>query len=320
MYALLGLSLGLVGFLLVGSLTSALVALILCRGGLCLPARAGGRARLLFALHLFPTLAGLVFAAAFYAPAYLLLEPRDTGETVSPGLALLAVAAAVLLLNGLRRGVQSWAEAQRLAAGWMKGARPWTRRGLGLPAYRIPHPFPVVAVVGVVRPRLFVAERVLAELGEEELAAVLAHEAGHLAARDNLKGLLLRCCPDPLALVPLGDRLCRAWAEAAEVTADERAAGPGGALALAEALVKVARMARAGERASLPASAFHDGTGIAERVERLLARTAAQEASASPPRAWGAWALGPVLAVTATSPAVLRAVHAWTEAALRFLR
>jgi hypothetical protein len=267
--------------------------------------------------------AGLVFAAGFYAPAYLLLEPRDTGETLSPGLVLVVVAAAALVFTGLRRGLRSWVDGRRLAAGWMRGAQPLRLPGLTLPAYRIAHPFPVVAVVGTLRPRLFVAERVLAGLTGEELAAVLAHEEGHLAARDNLKGLLLRCCPDPLALLPLGDRLCRAWAEAAEAAADEHAARAGSprALALAGALVKVARMAPPGQRASLPATAFHDGAGIARRVKRLLDRTEKEDvASPRSPYALSAWAFAPVLALTATSPLVLRAVHALTEAALRLLR
>jgi Zn-dependent protease with chaperone function len=326
MYGLLGVSLGFAAFLAAGGLASlALAVARLPRGYSLSRADAGGQARSLFVLRLLPATAGLVFAAGFYAPAYLALEPRDAGETVSPGLALLVVAAAALVFTGLRRGLKSWADGRRLAAGWMRNAQPLRLPGLALPAYRIAHPFPVVAVVGMVRPRLFVAERVLAGLTGEELAAVLAHEEGHLAARDNLKGFLLRCCPDPLALLPLGNRLYRAWAEAAEAAADEHAARAGSprTLALAAALIKVARMAPAGRGASLPASAFHDGSGIARRVKRLLDRTDKKEGASPPPRlphALGAWAFAPVLALTATSPLVLHAVHALTEAALRLLR
>jgi Peptidase family M48 len=326
MYGLLGVSLGFAAFLAVGGLTSlALAAARLRRGDSLSPADAGGQARSLFALRLLPAAAGLVFAAGFYAPAYLLLEPRDTGETLSPGLVLVVVAAAVLLLTGLRRGLNAWVDGQRLAAAWMRGARPLRLPGFALPAYRIAHPFPVVAVVGWLRPRLFVAERVLAGLTGEELAAVLAHEEGHLYARDNLKGLLLRCCPDPLALLPLGERLCRAWAEAAEAAADEHAARAGSprAVALAGAPVKVARTAPPGQRASLPATAFHDGAGIAGRVKRLLDRTEKEQGAAPTrrsPHALSALAFAPVLALAATSPMVLRAVHALTEAALRLLR
>jgi Zn-dependent protease with chaperone function len=324
MYGLLGVSLGFATFLVMGGLGSLAVAAARPRRGFSLsPAEAGGQARSLFALRLLPAAAGLVFAAGFYAPAYLLLEPRDAGEAVSPGLALLVVAAAGLVVTGLRRGLRSWVDGRRLAAGWMRGARPLDPAGLALPAYRIAHRFPVVAVVGMWRPRLFVAESVLAGLTSEELEAVLAHEEGHLLARDNLRGFLLRCCPDLLALLPLGNRLFRAWAEAAEAAADEHAARAGSsrALALAGALVKVARMAPPGQRASLPASAFHDGAGIARRVKRLLDRAESQEGATPPPRPpRAAWALAAVLALTATSPLVLRSVHALTEAALRLLR
>jgi len=324
MYGLLGISLGFAAFLVMGGLGSLAVAAARPRRGFSLsPGEAGGQARSLFALRLLPAAAGLVFAAGFYAPAYLLLEPRDAGETVSPGLALLVVAAAGLVITGLRRGLRSWVDGRRLAAGWLRGARPLDLVGLALPAYRIAHRFPVVAVVGMWRPRLFVAESVLAGLTSEELEAVLAHEEGHLLARDNLRGFLLRCCPDLLALLPIGNRLFRAWTEAAEAAADEHAARAGSsrALALAGALVKVARMAPPGQRASLPASAFHDGAAIALRVKRLLDRTESKEGATPPPRPpRAAWALAAVLALTATSPLVLRSVHALTEAALRLLR
>jgi Zn-dependent protease with chaperone function len=324
MYGLLGVSLGFAAFLVMGGLGSLAVAAARPRRGFSLsPGEAGGQARSLFALRLLPAAAGLVFAAGFYAPAYLLLEPRDAGETVSPGLALLVVAAAGLVITGLRRGLRSWVDGRRLAAGWLRGARPLDLVGLALPAYRIAHRFPVVAVVGMWRPRLFVAESVLAGLTSEELEAVLAHEEGHLLARDNLRGFLLRCCPDLLALLPIGNRLFRAWTEAAEAAADEHAARAGSsrALALAGALVKVARMAPPGQRASLPASAFHDGAAIALRVKRLLDRTESKEGATPPPRPpRAAWALAAVLALTATSPLVVRSVHALTEAALRLLR
>jgi Zn-dependent protease with chaperone function len=324
MYGLLGVSLGFAAFLVMGGLGSLAVAAARPRRGFSLsPGEAGGQARSLFALRLLPAAAGLVFAAGFYAPAYLLLEPRDAGETVSPGLALLVVAAAGLVITGLRRGLRSWVDGRRLAAGWLRGARPLDLVGLALPAYRIAHRFPVVAVVGMWRPRLFVAESVLAGLTSEELEAVLAHEEGHLLARDNLRGFLLRCCPDLLALLPIGNRLFRAWTEAAEAAADEHAARAGSsrALALAGALVKVARMAPPGQRASLPASAFHDGAAIALRVKRLLDRTESKEGATPPPRPpRAAWALAAFLALTATSPLVVRSVHALTEAALRLLR
>jgi hypothetical protein len=323
MYVLIAVSLGLTAYLAVASVVSLLVALAWSSRGRALsPAGEGGQARARFALRLLPAGMGLAFVALFYAPAFLLFEPSRTEETVGPMLAALAAIAAALVLTGIARGLLSWLETRRLVARWQGSARRLRVPGLPLPAYRIAYPFPVVAVVGVLRPRLFVAESVLAGLTRQELKAVLAHEVGHLQARDNFKSLLLRFCPDPLAFLPAGNRLCRAWAEAAEAAADEHAsrAGAERALALAGALVKVARMAPARQRLHLPACAFHDGALIARRVERILGGPTRGAGALSPARPWSSWGYAPVLAVSALSPAVLRAVHALTEAALRLLR
>jgi Zn-dependent protease with chaperone function len=138
------------------------------------------------------------------------------------------------------------------------------------------HPFPIIAVVGTITPRLFIAEQVLRTLSEEELSAAIAHECGHLAARDNLKRSLLRVCRDALMIVPCGRSLDRAWAETAECAADEHAAqkSPATALDLASALVKIAKMIPAGTHAAVPVAAFLVGNeetrGVKARVGRLL--------------------------------------------------
>ena len=75
-----------------------------------------------------------------------------------------------------------------------RGAAPGARGHAG-PAFRIRHSFPVVSVVGILRPRLFIAEQVLEHLSSAELRAVLAHEAAHVSAADNLKRLVVRLCP-----------------------------------------------------------------------------------------------------------------------------
>jgi hypothetical protein len=137
-------------------------------------------------------------------------------------------------------------------------------------------PFPVIAVAGTLRPRLFVAEKICAALSDAELRAALAHECGHLAAHDNLKRALLRACRDVLSIVPVGRALDRAWAESTEVAADEHAArtgGPWAALDLAAALIKIARLVPAGTRPAMPVGAYlleaPDEGHIARRVRRL---------------------------------------------------
>src|SRR5205807_2966540 len=133
---------------------------------------------------------------------------------------------------------------------------------------------PIIAVIGIVRPRLFIAEKVLRSLTQEELAAAISHEYGHLKARDNLKRAFLRMGRDGL-VIPFGRSLDRLWDEAAEAAADEYAANanPDLALSLASALVRIARMIPAGRRADMPIASFlagHDGSAIKSRIRRLL--------------------------------------------------
>ena len=71
--------------------------------------------------------------------------------------------------------------------------------GLDVPAERIDSPFPIVALVGVLRPRLFVAATVLDSCTRQELQTVIAHEMAHARTLDNLRRLLLIAVPDPLA-------------------------------------------------------------------------------------------------------------------------
>jgi beta-lactamase regulating signal transducer with metallopeptidase domain len=147
---------------------------------------------------------------------------------------------------------------------------------------------------------------------------VLEHERAHLAARDNLRHWLLRTCPDLLAWTPAGVRLDRAWLAAAEEAADERAARgrPGAALALAEALLQVARLAPPACPAPLPELALHNGDDLARRVRRLVA------APAPPPAARSAaprLAFLLLLGALPFYPAALRVVHALTESLLALL-
>src|SRR5260370_22212166 len=98
------------------------------------------------------------------------------------------------------------------------------------------------------------------------MVAAIAHECGHLAARDNLKRSLLRVCRDALMIVPCGRSIDRAWSENAEVAADEHAADRGSAVAPnpASALIAIARMDPPGVRPSMPAASFilrHENQG-----------------------------------------------------------
>jgi len=276
------------------------------------------RARLLLAARLLPSLASLVVVAAFVLPAFHRFEPRGQDETVGVTLGALAVIGAALVALALARAWRAARDTRRFLRVSARGARPLARDG-GLRASAVSGRFPLVAVVGLLRPRLLVADRVLSACTPRELDAILAHEASHLRSRDNLKRLAMRCAPDLLAFTATGAALERAWMEAAEEAADDCAARArdGGATDLALALVKVARMTPAGPTVALPATALYRGDSIERRVRRLL--------EAPPPQAVPRWwraarglsvAAGVLVAAGALDARLLAGVQAAVELAV----
>ena len=167
-----------------------------------------------------------------------------------------------------------------------------------------------MALVGIVRPRLFVAAQVVEALTPVELQAVLAHETGHLEARDNLKRMALRFLPT-LGWRRLAASLEERWEAAAEAEADRRT-GPDSALDLASALLKVARLAPPGARLGAPVAAFHSGEGVAGRVQALLQSPSAPPPSRSTARArLGALILGAGVALAVAG--LLPVIHGLNE-------
>ncbi len=328
MYDLLGICLALSALLTINALASvSAAALWHLVGRFTKGWSAAARARLLFALRIFPPAAAVSGVLALFIPAYVFYEPRPTLETVSSKLAALALVSAIGIALALWRGLAAWRTTSRLVADWMQHARAVQLRGISIPTYRVEHRFPVIALIGVVRPRLFIAERVLETLSGEEIAAAITHEVGHLESRDNLKRWLMRACRDVLTIVPCGRRLDREWAAAAEAAADEHAAREGGssaALDLAAALIAIARMVPRGGKATMPAGAFLIGEdqadGIESRVRRLAEMAGADVASLSPQAklicvaTWACFGLFLLAVVSgATSPAVLATLHTGIE-------
>jgi Zn-dependent protease with chaperone function len=296
-FALLGTAVALVAFTAAAVVASgALAALWPAALSAAGRAPAVARARLLYGLRLLPAALGAIVALALVSAAWLRFESRQTSET--PGVTLLAASGLglILLLLSARRGLRAWRAGRALERAWTAAGTPVRVPGVALPTYRIVHPWPVVCVVGTLRPRLFVAEKVLDACTPEELASVLAHEAGHVAAHDNLKRLVAKFLPDALHWIPAGRALDKAWESAAETAADARAAAarPGASLDLAAALLRVARLATAGAWVPLPARALFDGASVAPRVERLLSDEADAPATG---RILAVWAC--VLAVPA---------------------
>lgn len=236
---------------------------------------ASNRSNFIFALRMLPLALALFVTFGVIIPAFLLYEPDVPEETVGIKMAVLGAVSVFGLVAATYRIVSSWLQTRRLVADWMTTSKPVEIHGVSMPAYKLRHPFPVIAVVGIFRPRIFVAEQVFAELDEPELVAALSHEAGHVSSYDNLKRVAMRVCRD-LLVFPLGRSLDNGWLLAAESAADEYAAVRGGsryALDLASALVKIGRITPLEQTQRLPIAAYliePDDTSLAQRIDGLL--------------------------------------------------
>jgi hypothetical protein len=302
-YLALGLAFAAVGFLVANTAISLAVLLLW-------PAlrRVLGRARALFWLRMLPGVGSMAAVFGLVLPAFVAFEPRVSSERVGPALVALAALAGALVAAGLGRAVRSCLATRGLVRTLGSGASRVAGLPIAVSVHRVSTALPLVALVGVVRPRLFVSGRVLDALSAEELRTVLDHERAHLASRDNLKRTLMRLTPDLVSLSAAGREIEARWIAAAEEQADEHAAGPGGVrrLELAASLLKAARMMAAGTGRVLPASNFCEEATVARRVSLLLQ---SRQGPIEPRR-------GPALAVPAALALVGLAV-ALSEPALR---
>jgi Zn-dependent protease with chaperone function len=335
MYVLLGVCLALAALLTLNALASACAALVWRAVAPSVARRpATERARFLFVLRVFPLVLAALLAFTLVVPAYAFHEPANSGEVVGAKLALIAALSGAGVLLALWRVARTWLATRRLARDWACHAARVEVEGIGLPAYKLRHRFPVIAVIGVIRPRLFIAEQVFDALTDGELAAAVGHERGHVESGDNLKRALLQAGQDALLLAPLGRSLLRAWQRESEVAADEFAAseGPRAAVDLAAAIVKISRMIPAGARPTLPAGAHLLGAdeedGLAQRVRNLLrlasardtARLVLSRRARSPLPALLCLLIFATASVLLTRPAVLKTTHFAIERVVESLR
>jgi hypothetical protein len=302
-------------FAIVATLTSILIAL----GSPLLARRVArytpaARASFLFRLRVLPAACALLCAFGFALPIFLYFEPRDSGERLSWTLVLGAIAGAVLLARGVWRAAAGWRATGAVMRGWRARGRRLDAFDAPLPVFAIEESFPTVAVVGFSRPALFIAERLLRECSAGEVRAMVMHECAHVTSRDNLKRFVIRACPDVLRR---NGALDRAWLSAAEEAADARAAGgdPASALQLAEALIRVARLATRASTLEF-ASAFYLGGNIETRVRRLVEPA---DSLPDPSRPLG-WALAcAAFGVAALVASGAPAIHQMMETAVRVL-
>lgn len=250
----------------------------------------------LLALRLLPVAGAFLITVTVVLPAFLSYEPHEKREAAGPLLLILAALALVTLGHGIWRGFRAWAAARTLLRACGPPRRCVVEDGHRVQVVDIGEP--LIGVIGGWRPRVVSAECVISACSEDEFRQVVAHEAAHVSARDNLKLLLFLSCPDALAWTALGADLTSRWRTEAEFAADQRATGddPCKRLALASALIKVARLLNVshGTRQALTMPVAMDD--VEGRVRRLLAP--ARVASPALSRALASFALFmPVAAV-----------------------
>lgn len=175
---------------------------------------------------------------------WALQEPGETDERLLPAAAFIAVPIGLL----------------------------WLRCGLrACLALRSPGETPPIATVGLLRPKIIVAEDVRGTLDPDALSAALAHERVHVRHRDPLRIWLAQIATDLQWPSPSARRRFDHWLTSLELARDEEARLEGAAGEdLAAAVVTVASMPwrpLAGAVAGLTGAE----ASLASRVNRLLA-------------------------------------------------
>jgi Zn-dependent protease with chaperone function len=244
-------------------------------------------ARFLLMLRLAPVAASLAIVGVLCVPSYLRFEPHSADEEVGRACLMLAALAAAMCLESGARALR----AVRATRRWLRDRTP-------------PN---TVALAGLIRPRVMVAESVTGALSAGELEAAIRHERAHAASRDNLKRLAMLAAPRTIPFFP--SRFAgieAAWKKFSEWAADDCAASgdPGRSLALASALIRVARLGAA--QAPPLVTSLVDGD-LTARVDRLLAPVAEGRPDRWTPAILLSAAMA--LAVLISSPAALPWVH-----------
>ncbi len=308
------------------STVGSLMALAIWRaGGVARITSAARRARRLVVLRALPMVAAITAVATVVMPSFILFEPDLAGEAVGPAFMALAALGAALLLSGVVNAALAAFATWRVERAWLRSAQRLDfEPPAGVPAYAVDSFAPVVALVGVFAPKLIAAREVIDACDPHELSNIVAHERGHLHARDNLKRWLMACAPDALRWTPQHHAMVLAWDDAAEDAADDAAtAGEEVArLDLAALLIKVARLSPAsGCVTAATVSPFIERDRLDRRVRRLLSSRPDPGPSRStllPPLL--SLSLGASMLAMLSNPSALQTIYEMVEAVVAFGR
>jgi len=196
---------------------------------------------LLFNIYTFPFMMSLVLTAAFVLPAFLVFEPRSTTETPEPFLIALAFVGGCLIAAVLLRSTKSILSTRKLARQWLRSGRSLAL-GAEVAVYAVDYPESLVAIAGILAPRVFIGEKALKALGDGELRAAIEHEIAHVRSLDNLKHLVVGAIRPPRFFKQFA-ALESSWRGSVEAAADRRALESGvSPYELGGALIKIGRI------------------------------------------------------------------------------
>jgi Zn-dependent protease with chaperone function len=229
-------------------------------------------ARFLFFLRISPMALTIFAVLAFCVPSYLWLEPQAAGEKVGFVCFLMAMLGAAIWSLSIARVVAAVRGTVQYLHQCERHGRKINVPGEPSPALLLADKAPVLAVAGVVHPRLVISRRVFHGLTAEQREAALLHERSHRTSRDNIKRFLILLSPDVVPFVRTFKGLEHSWAKFTEWAADDQAVEGDShrALSLASALVAVAKMGSKPKLSYLFSSLVHDDEELTERVDRLL--------------------------------------------------
>ena len=229
-------------------------------------------ARLLLMLRFFPLAFSSFLVAALCIPSYLWLEPNSAQEQVGWGCLAAGLLAIAIWLISICRSLNAAARSFLYIQRCLRVGHEARLSGDSCHAWVIDGNAPFLALAGAFRPRLLVSRGVLNTLSKEQLTAALRHEDAHRVSRDNLRRLLIGLAPGILPFFRGFDALERGWTRFTEWAADEKAVAgdPHRAVALADALVRVARVGSAARASLLVTLLLADCSDLQVRVDRLL--------------------------------------------------
>lgn len=134
-------------------------------------------------------------------------------------------------------------------------------------------PKPFAYTYGLFRPKVYISTKAVEMLDDEELEAVLLHEAAHVSRKDNIQITFMAFIKDVLFFLPISNLLFKLFSREKEHEADDFAVSRrANAFGLASAIVK---MSKSKTCPSLPlgAMAFSESKIIEDRVKRLISRS-----------------------------------------------